>query len=240
MNNGWIKLYRSILDWEWYDDMNTRMLFIHCLLKANCRDTKYHGEVIKRGTFLTSVEILSLETGLTKSQIRTSLNKLKMTNDIANDSSGKGSIISITNYDEYQSNDKPNDNEIASGVTNQSQTDDKPIATNKNNKNEKKLLKEAEKPDGVSDETWHSWVQLRKSKKWSVSKIAVDSFLKDCQENNADVESVLKFWIAYKSGWQGFRFEWLKPEDFDKIKIANKTEEYWDDATGKIKQRAVV
>ena len=138
MNNGWIKLHRSVLDWEWYDDINVRMLFIHCLLKANCKDVKYRGTVVKRGSFLTSVEILSSETSLTTSQIRSSLKKLKMTNDIANETSSKGSIISITNYDLYQSNDKPIDKEIASSLTIESQTDDKPIATNNNNKNIKK------------------------------------------------------------------------------------------------------
>lgn len=104
----------------------------------------------------------------------------------------------------------------------------------------KKEIKETTKPDGVSDETWTTWVEMRKAKKWSVSKIVVDSLVKDCLENKCDVESVLKFWIAYKSGWQGFRFEWLKPDDFDKIRIDNKTEEYWDDATGKIKHRAII
>jgi len=158
MNNGWIKLHRSILDWEWYDDINTRMLFIHCLLKANCRDIKYRGDIVKRGSFLTSVETLSSETSLTISQIRSSLNKLKMTNEITNETSSKGSIISITNYDIYQSNDKPLDKEIANGLTNESQTDDKPIATNNNNKNNKNeenkekdtiVSKKKDKPSGL-------------------------------------------------------------------------------------------
>ena len=34
-NNSWIKIYRSMLDWEWYSDNNTKSLFIHCLIKAN-------------------------------------------------------------------------------------------------------------------------------------------------------------------------------------------------------------
>lgn len=156
MNNGWIKLHRSLLDWEWYDDMNVRVVFIHCLLKANCKDIKYKGKDILRGSFATGVETLSKETGLTVAQIRVTLNKLKMTNEIAIKTSAEGSIILITNYDLYQSNDKPNDRPIASEMTNEQQTNDKPIATNKNNKNNKKLRskevqEEKSRPKGLLD-----------------------------------------------------------------------------------------
>ncbi len=82
----------------------------------------------------------------------------------------------------------------------------------------------AEKPSGVSDETWKTWVAFRQSHKWSTSQIVVNTLLQDCKENNADIESVLKFWIAYKSGWQGFRFDWLKPEDYKKVGIITEKE----------------
>ena len=82
----------------------------------------------------------------------------------------------------------------------------------------------AEKPSGVSDETWKTWVAFRQSHKWSTSQIVVNTLLQDCKENNADIESVLKFWIAYKSGWQGFRFDWLKPEDYKKVGIVAEKE----------------
>lgn len=149
MNNGWIKLHRSLLDWEWYSDMNVRVVFIHCLLKANCKDVKYKGKDILRGSFATGLELLSRETGLTIAQIRVTLNKLKMTNEITIQTSAEGSIISITNYDLYQSNDKQNDKPIASEMTNESQTNDKPIASNNNNKNEKN----EEKKEKVSKDT---------------------------------------------------------------------------------------
>lgn len=46
--SGWIKLHRKLLDWEWYSDTNCRLLFIHCLLKANFEDTKWRGVDIKK------------------------------------------------------------------------------------------------------------------------------------------------------------------------------------------------
>ena len=37
---GFIKLYRSMLQWEWYDDVNVKVLFLHLLLKANYEEKK--------------------------------------------------------------------------------------------------------------------------------------------------------------------------------------------------------
>ena len=38
--SGWIKLHRNILQWEWWDDRNTRDLFLVALLLANHKEKK--------------------------------------------------------------------------------------------------------------------------------------------------------------------------------------------------------
>jgi hypothetical protein len=45
---GWLKLHRKLLQWEWYPDVNVRLVFIHCLLKANYEDKHWKGKLIKR------------------------------------------------------------------------------------------------------------------------------------------------------------------------------------------------
>ena len=47
LKNGYIKLYRSLLDWEWYDDTVTKCLFLHLLLTVNAYDEDWKGIVIK-------------------------------------------------------------------------------------------------------------------------------------------------------------------------------------------------
>ena len=54
----YIKVFRKMLQWEWYTDSKTKALFLHCLLKANWKDTKWKGMVIKRGQFVTSLPSL--------------------------------------------------------------------------------------------------------------------------------------------------------------------------------------
>jgi hypothetical protein len=130
---GWIKLHRKLLEWEWYDEPNTFRLFLHCLLKANHKDKKYRGEVITAGTFYTSRDLLSKETGLTGRQVRTSLNRLKTTNELTIKSSRKGTVIEVVNYTKYQVIDQQNDQQ----ATNKRPTGDQQATSNKNVKNDK-------------------------------------------------------------------------------------------------------
>ncbi len=132
MNNGWIKLHRSMLDWEWYTDINVCRLFTHMLLKANHKDNNWRGILIKRGQTLTSLNKLESETGLSKSQIRTAIKKLISTREIAQQSHSQHTVFTIKNYDSYQVDDTQNDKP----VTCESHTDDTRVASNKNDKNE--------------------------------------------------------------------------------------------------------
>ena len=102
MNNGFIVLYRSLLDWEWYSDANTFRLFVHCLLRANHKEKKWQGITIDRGSFVTSYQHLALDLGLTVQNVRTSLNKLKSTGELTHKSHSKYGIITINNYDKFQ------------------------------------------------------------------------------------------------------------------------------------------
>ena len=130
---GFIKIHRQITDWEWYTNIPVKTLFFHCLLKANHKDNNWQGITIKRGSFITSYENLAFETGLTVRQVRTALDKLKMTGELTHKGQTKYSIITINNWDEYQENDKQLDKQ----TTNKRQTNDKQMTTNKNDKNDK-------------------------------------------------------------------------------------------------------
>lgn len=105
MNSGWIKLHRKMTEWEWYTDHNTFILFMHLLLTVNYEDKKWRGVDVKRGQILTGRLKLSEETGLSEKAIRTALNKLKTTGEIVIKTASKYSVITICNYDKYQSQD---------------------------------------------------------------------------------------------------------------------------------------
>lgn len=127
MQQGWIKIHRQLLEWEWYDDLNTFRLFIHLLLKANHKAKKYRGMELKAGSILTGRDLLSFETGLSVMQVRTSLTKLKTTNEITIKTNSQGTIIQLVNFTKYQL--------VTNDLTNKQPTSNQRVTTNKNVKN---------------------------------------------------------------------------------------------------------
>lgn len=129
---GWIKLHRQILEWEWYSDNNCFRLFLHLLLKANHKEKRFKGLELKTGSIITSRDLLARETGLSSQQIRTALSKLISTNEITSVTSSQGTIIQIVRYEKYQ---------VATNeITNEQPTNNQQVTTNKNDKNEKKFI----------------------------------------------------------------------------------------------------
>lgn len=136
--DGFIKLHRKILNWEWYTDVNTFALFIECLFEANYVDKKWKGIEVKRGSFITSYSKLAKNTGLSVQQVRTSLNKLISTQCITKSSQSKYTMITVLNYDKYQSINTIDNNQI----TNNQQTNNKQITTTKERKERKNIKKD--------------------------------------------------------------------------------------------------
>lgn len=88
-------------DWEWYENTNVFRMFYHCLLHTNLEDKRYCGKEIKAGQFVSSITRISAETGLTESQVRTALKKLKDTGYISTKSTNKYTIYTVNEYQKY-------------------------------------------------------------------------------------------------------------------------------------------
>lgn len=134
---GWVKIHRKLINWEWYKDNNVKIVWLHLLLNANHEDRKWQGIEIKKGQLVTSYDHLAKQTGLTVSQIRTAINKLKLTNEITIKITSKYSLITIEKYRDYQANDEKIASKMTDNKTVDSQASRKRVATNKNEKNEK-------------------------------------------------------------------------------------------------------
>lgn len=109
-NSGRIWLHRKLLDWGWYSDINTCRLFIHMLLKANWKEGDFRGTTVPRGSFVSSIRQLSEETALTNKEVRVAIEHLKMTGEVASQTTNRYSVFSIKNYDMYQDTDKQDGN----------------------------------------------------------------------------------------------------------------------------------
>jgi len=90
------------MQWEWYTDANTMRVFLHLILMANHKETKWRGEVIQRGQVLTGLNQLSRDLKLSVKKIRVALGHLISTGEVANRSTNKYRVITIINYNAYQ------------------------------------------------------------------------------------------------------------------------------------------
>ncbi len=102
MCEGWIKSYRSILEWEWWGDHNTTILWIYILHAVNYEAKIWRGIKIKPGQMITSVRHLAAETKLSVKNIRTSLYKLQLTNELAIKTTNKYTLLTVRKWQYYQ------------------------------------------------------------------------------------------------------------------------------------------
>lgn len=97
MNGDFVKMYRSFLEWEWYSDINTSRSFLHMLLKANWKDSKFQGITVPRGSFISSIGRLAEETALTDREIRTAVSHLKMTGEVTSRPTNRYTVFAVVN-----------------------------------------------------------------------------------------------------------------------------------------------
>lgn len=98
-----IKIDRNILQWRWFNDANTFRVFVWLLLVANISDKPFESITVHRGQKATSYGTIARNLAISYDQTRTAVEHLKITGEITVRKYPKFLVISITNYDEYQS-----------------------------------------------------------------------------------------------------------------------------------------
>lgn len=97
-----ILLSRKMLEWEWWDDANMVKLWLYILLKANWKESKFKGETIPRGAFVTSTVQISVDIKMARSTVVRNLKKLENGHQISIKPNNKYSVISVINYAKFQ------------------------------------------------------------------------------------------------------------------------------------------
>lgn len=145
--DGWIKIHRIFEDWEWYDDSHMVHLYLHLIIKANTKTARWRGMTVKRGQLITSRAKLAAETNMSERNIRTCISRLAKTGEITVKTTSHYSIITISKYESYQSEDtqcnQQNDQQTTSRTTNKRPASDQQVTTNKKDKKDNNILKEA-------------------------------------------------------------------------------------------------
>ena len=101
-NEGYIKLYRRMMKWGWYTDTPTKCVCLHLLFLACYEPCYYKGVQLEPGQAVSSIRQIATDTGLTVKQVRTAINHLKETQEVAQSPCGKFSVFTVNNYNDYQ------------------------------------------------------------------------------------------------------------------------------------------
>ena len=109
LNPNWVKLYRKIEDWRWYKDAITFHLFIHLLLNVNYCPSANGENILGRGQIMVTRRSLTESTNISDRSIRTCIEKLQKSKEIliSQKATNRPHIITICNYDSYQSGFAP-------------------------------------------------------------------------------------------------------------------------------------
>lgn len=129
--NGYILLHRSMLEWEWYDDPNTKIVFLHLLLSANWKESNYHGQIIHAGEAIYGRKALAEQLGLTEAKVKVALEHLQRTGEIVVRTTNKFSVATLVNWGSYQISEEE--------MTNKSPTNDQQITTPKKRNKERNI-----------------------------------------------------------------------------------------------------
>lgn len=105
-DTGYVKLHRSMLEWGWYTDIPTRVLFDHLLLVVNWKPGVFLGQRVEPGSVVTSHGKLAEGSGLTEKQVRRALSNLESTGEITIGRAGRGQLVTLTGWAFYQSDDE--------------------------------------------------------------------------------------------------------------------------------------
>lgn len=101
--NGYITLFRIIMEWEWADDDTVFAHFVKLIIAANYQDKKWQGITVKRGSLVGSIDTLCTRLRTKKSRLRRSLDVLSESGAITVETvPNKYHIITIVNYNKYQ------------------------------------------------------------------------------------------------------------------------------------------
>jgi hypothetical protein len=138
MSQGWIKLHRVILENPIVcKDSDYFSIWCYLLLNATHKEQNkiFKGKkiILKKGQLITGRKVIGKQFNITESKVQRVLKKLEIEQQIEQQTSNANRLISIVNWENYQSVEQQSEQP----VNNQRTTSEQPVNTNKNDKNEK-------------------------------------------------------------------------------------------------------
>lgn len=141
--NGFVKLYRKILASAVFKEPKLLKVWCWCLIKAYWTPLPniFHGKeiMLKRGQFITGRFSGSFECGMSPSTFRFQLKKLELFGNISLETDRQKTLVTVTNYGDYQDLPKENGQRLDNDLTTDGQRVDTNEEVKKIRKKEERL-----------------------------------------------------------------------------------------------------
>lgn len=174
MNKGFVVLHRKITEWEWYSDTNTFRVFLHLLLTANHRPSRFRGHPVERGQIVIGRKALARTLKLSEREIRTAIQHLKSTGELTIKTTNRFSIATLTKYAFYQDRKQKTTSQTTSQAANKRPASDQQATTSKQCNNINNILipsveinstvAKVEKPAAKKVNGWAIWVDINRAR----------------------------------------------------------------------------
>lgn len=135
---GWIKLHRSIDEWEWSKDPKTFRVWLYFLTHARHDAGSWQGITLEAGQLVVGRKSVTAGTGVTEQSYKTAMKRLERSGAITTKSTNKYTLVTITNWGFYQRDEERLTSKTTSTLTNNQPASNQQVTTNKNEKNSKK------------------------------------------------------------------------------------------------------
>ena len=140
---GWIKLHRKLKDSLVFDNPDLLKVWIWCLLKATHDDyiqmIGLQEVELKKGQFIFGRKVAANELKMSESKTYRLIKKLENMQNLNIKANNKFSVITIENWEIYQSDNNNNEQQSEQQMNNKRTTNEQQMNTNKNIKNNKNI-----------------------------------------------------------------------------------------------------
>ena len=167
MHRGFVKDYRKGIDNPLFKKPLIWHFWGYCLKRANHKDVEidFNGKplLLKRGSFLMSLEKTSKETGLSKQNIRTAIKNLvnhKMIENLTQKVTQQATLINVINYGVYQDFTNQPNTATNKELTQSQHSANTGLTLDKNVKNNKELIKNVKKKTFVENSNEYRLAEL--------------------------------------------------------------------------------
>ena len=199
---GYVKINRKLLEWNYFSDGNVLRVFLFLLLRANHKDNTVFDTKVLRGQHITSIRKISVYTDLSVKQVRLALNKLKKDQTIITKGTNKNTLVTIVKYDAYQGEKIKEGEQGAS----QGQPKDDPRATNNNDNNdnnEKNIDIEDFKIQYVGGRVYNAVKKNYKLNDKQIEELFQEFYVRQVTEGNIsnslhEYQRHFKYWLVKK------------------------------------------